>query len=98
MIVCSEEKYRIQFTSDEYDVYFFTVANGSCFDILRLDFFPKTSGMHRSYLTLRYGYILLFVDANSVDPYQTPRFAASDRCLLCLPISLYKTLSINGLI
>ena len=49
------EKISYFFTSDEYEFYFFTVANRGCFDILKLTFFPKRSGMHRSCLTLRYG-------------------------------------------
>ena len=47
------KRYRICFTSDEYDLYFFTVANRGCFDNLGLNFFQKRSGMHRSCLTLR---------------------------------------------
>ena len=43
------------FTSDEYDLYFSTVANRGCFDNLGLNFVQKRSGMHCSYLTLRYG-------------------------------------------
>ena len=42
------------FISDEYDLYFFTVANRGCFDHFWLNLFPKRAGMHRSYLTLRY--------------------------------------------
>ena len=42
------------FTSDEDDLYFFT-ANRGCF--LGLNFFQKTSGMHRSCLKLRYRYM-----------------------------------------
>ena len=45
----------IFFNSDEYALYFFTVANRDSFDSLGLNFFPKRSGMHRSCLTLRYG-------------------------------------------
>ena len=52
-IVCSE-KISYFFTSDEYDLYFFTVANGGCFDNLGLNFFQQRSGVHRSCLTLRY--------------------------------------------
>ena len=36
-------------------------------------------------------------NANSVDPDQTPRSAASDLGLHCLPLSLYGTLGSNGL-
>ena len=36
------------------------------------------------------------VNANSVDPNQTPRFAASDLGLYCLPIFFYGPLGING--
>ena len=43
------------FTSDEEDLYFFTVANRGCFDNVGLNFFLKRYGMHRSWLTLRYG-------------------------------------------
>ena len=43
------------FTSDEYDLYFFTVANRGYFDNYGLNFFKKISGIHRSCLTLRYG-------------------------------------------
>ena len=42
------------FTSDEYDLYFFTVANRGCFDNLGLNFFQERSGMHHSCLTLHY--------------------------------------------
>ena len=48
------KKYHF-FTSGEYDVYFFTVANRSCFDNLGLNVFQKRSGMHHSCLTLCYG-------------------------------------------
>ena len=41
-IVCSE-KISYFFTSDEYDLYFFTVANRGCFDNLELNFFQKNS-------------------------------------------------------
>ena len=37
-------KYRIFFTSDEYDLYFFAVANSGYFDNLGLNFFKKRSG------------------------------------------------------
>ena len=43
------------FTSEEYDLYFFTAVNRGYFDNLGLYFFPKRSGMHRSCLALRYG-------------------------------------------
>ena len=36
-------------------------------------------------------------NANSVDPDQTPRFAASDLGLRCLQCSFYRTLGINEL-
>ena len=36
-------------------------------------------------------------NANSVDPDQTPRSAASDQRLHCLPLSFYRTLGLNGL-
>ena len=56
VILSAVKKYRIFFTSDEYDLYFFTVANRGCFDKLGLSFFVmKRSGMHCSCLTLRYG-------------------------------------------
>ena len=42
------------FTSDEYGLYFFTVANRGYFDNLGFNFFPKRSGMHCFCLTLRY--------------------------------------------
>ena len=54
-VILSAVKKRIFFTSDEYDLYFFTVANRGCFDYLGLNFFQKRSGMHCSCLTLRYG-------------------------------------------
>ena len=54
VILSTVKKYRIFFTSDEYGLYFFTVANRGCFDNLGLNFFPKISGMHRSCLTSRY--------------------------------------------
>ena len=38
-ILSAVKKYRIFFTSDEYDFYFFTVANRGCFDNLGLKFF-----------------------------------------------------------
>ena len=59
-IVCNEN-ISYFFTSDEYDLYFFTVtvANRGCFDNIGLtfllNFFQKRSGMHRPCLTLRYG-------------------------------------------
>ena len=53
-IVC-REKISFFFPSDEYDLYFFTVANTGYFDNLGLNFFQKRSGMHRYCLTLRYG-------------------------------------------
>ena len=37
------------------------------------------------------------VNANSVDPNQTPRSAASDQGLYFLPLSLLGTLGLNGL-
>ena len=37
-------------------------------------------------------------NANSAGPDQTPRNAASDLGLHCLPMSFYGTLGINGLI
>ena len=43
------------FTSDEYELYFFPVANRRCFDNVGLNFFQKRSGMNRCGLTLRYG-------------------------------------------
>ena len=52
-IVCSE-KISYFFTSDEYDLYFFTGANRGCFDNVGLNFFQKRSGMHPFCLTLRY--------------------------------------------
>ena len=41
-IVCSE-KISYFFTSDEYDIYIFTVANRGCFDNVGLNFFQKRS-------------------------------------------------------
>ena len=38
------------FTSDEYVLYFFTIANRGCFDNLGLNFFQKRSEMSRSCL------------------------------------------------
>ena len=35
------KKYRIFSLSDEYDLYFFTVANRGCFDNLGLNFLQK---------------------------------------------------------
>ena len=43
------------FTSDEYDLYFFTAANRGYFDNSGLNFFSKRSWMHCSCLTLCYG-------------------------------------------
>ena len=54
VIVCSET-ISYFFTGDEYDVYFFTVANRGCFDNLGLNFFQNRSELHRSCLTLCYG-------------------------------------------
>ena len=42
IIVCSE-KISYFFTSDEYDLYFFTGANRGCFDNVGLNFFQKRS-------------------------------------------------------
>ena len=39
-IVC-REKISYFFTSDEYDLYFFTEANRGCFDYLWLNFFQN---------------------------------------------------------
>ena len=55
VILSAVKKYRIFFTSDEYDLYFFTVANRGCFDNLGLNFFQKRSGMHRTCLASCYG-------------------------------------------
>ena len=55
VILPAVKKYRIFFTSDRYDLYFFTVANRGCFDNLGLNFFQKRSVLHCSCLTLRYG-------------------------------------------
>ena len=52
-MVCSEN-ISYFFTCDEYDLYFFTVANRSCFDNLELKFFQEKPGEHRSCLTLCY--------------------------------------------
>ena len=50
-ILSAVKKISYFFTSDEYDLYFFTVANRDCFDNLGL-FFQKRSGMQSSCLTL----------------------------------------------
>ena len=49
------EKVSYFFTSDEYDIYFFTVANRGCFDNFGLGFFLKKSGMHGLCLALSHG-------------------------------------------
>ena len=49
-VVCSENILYF-FTSDEYDLYFFTVANRGCFDNLGLKFSPKRSGIPHFCLT-----------------------------------------------
>ena len=54
VVLSAVKKISYFFTSDEYDLYFFTVANRGCFDNLGLNFFQKRPGMHRSCLTLRY--------------------------------------------
>ena len=51
VILSAVKKLSYCFTSDEYDLYFFTVANRGCFVNLGLNFFQKRSGMHRSCLT-----------------------------------------------
>ena len=51
VILSAVKKKYYFFTSDEYGLYFFTVANRSCFDHLELHFFPKRSGMHYYCLT-----------------------------------------------
>ena len=55
VVLSTVKKYRIFSTSDEYDIYFFTVANRGIFDNLGLIFFQKRSGMHCPCLMLRYG-------------------------------------------
>ena len=55
VILSAVKKKSYFFTSDDYDLYFFTVTNRGCFDNLGLNFFQKRSRMHHSYLTLRYG-------------------------------------------
>ena len=55
VVLSTVKKNIVFFTSDEYDLYFFTVANRGYFDNLGPNFFPKRSGMHCSCLTLRYG-------------------------------------------
>ena len=41
VILSAVKKYRIFFSSDEYGLYFFTVANRGCFDNVGLNFFQK---------------------------------------------------------
>ena len=55
VILSAVKKYRIFFTSDEYCLYFFAVANRGCFDNLGPNFFQKRSVIHRFCLILRYG-------------------------------------------
>ena len=43
VVLSTVKKYRIFFTSDEYDLYLFIVANRDYFDNLGLNFFPKRS-------------------------------------------------------
>ena len=40
-VIVYSEKISYYFTSDVYDLYFFTVANRGCFDNLELHFFLK---------------------------------------------------------
>ena len=54
-VIAYSEKISYFFTSEEYDLYFFTAANRGYFVNSGLYFFSKRSGMHRSYLALRYG-------------------------------------------
>ena len=56
-ILSAVKKYRIfsLVMNTINNFYFFTVANRGCFDNFKLIFFQKISGMHRSWLTLRYG-------------------------------------------
>ena len=55
VVLSAVKKYRIFFTSDEYDLYFFTVANRGCFDNLGLNFFPEKmwNALFLSDITLR---------------------------------------------
>ena len=55
VIMFTVKKISIFFTSDEYDLHFFTAASRGCFDNLELGFFPKRSGMHCPCLPLRNG-------------------------------------------
>ena len=49
-VILSTKKNIVFFTSDEFDLYFDTVANRGYFDNFGLNFFPKRSGQHRSCL------------------------------------------------
>ena len=49
-VILSAVKISYFFTSDEYDLYFFTVVKRGCFDNLGLNFFKKRPGMHLSCL------------------------------------------------
>ena len=53
VLLSTVKKYRIFFTSEENDLYFFTATDRGYFDnsgLLSLYFFQKRSGIHRSYL------------------------------------------------
>ena len=43
-VIAYSEKISYFFTSEEYDIYFFTAANRGYFDNSGLNFFPKRSG------------------------------------------------------
>ena len=58
VIVSAVKKISYFFTSDEYNLYFVTVANRGCFDNLVFNFSPKRSGLHHSCLTLCYAHQL----------------------------------------
>ena len=54
-VIVYSEKISYYFTSDEYDLYFFTVANRGYFDNLELQFFMKNvwKALFVSDITLR---------------------------------------------
>ena len=49
------KKISYVFTKDQYDIYFFTAANKSCFENFGLNCLQIRFEMYRSCLTVRYG-------------------------------------------
>ena len=55
VILSAVKKISFFFTSDEYDLYFFTTANRGCSDNFELNFLPERFRMQLFCLALRYG-------------------------------------------